>query len=333
MFNTRLWKGAILAAALCFACEAGGQTVSQVGPERTLALNEAPGRITKPVVSQLALDPTGRFLATAGDDHLVRVWDGRTGSLLHRLEGHLDWIRACVFSPTGRILATAGQDRQILLWDPETGQRIGELPRCPAALFTIQFSPDGRTLAAGGFERNFRLFDLANGKVLQTVEAADRDVRAIAFAPNGQLLAAAGAGGTDPNPVPRRERHRKRSARRWAHGGDPCLSRRRRPTGVCRSWRPDLVVGHDQRKPRGDPVLASGRDHDPDLLLSQPACCRWKLQHHSPMGYRVGKRGPSTGRAHRIGDDPRIRPGRPAFDFGKFRHNRPLLGDRTVRDC
>lgn len=196
MWYTRLVGVVVLGVVTSFA-SAGlqGQTVPQAGPVGTLTLDELPGRMTRPVVSGLALDPSGRYLAAAGDDHVVRVWDARDGTILHRLEGHTGWVRACAFSPNGQLLATAGQDRRIYLWDPATGQAIRQLPQTPAALAAIAFSPDGRTLAAGGFEDRFRLFDVATGQVLHTVEASERDVRALTFSADGQLLAAAGTGG------------------------------------------------------------------------------------------------------------------------------------------
>ena len=196
MMCTRLLGAIVLGTATWLASASlQAQTVPEIGPLSTLVVDEMPSQRVKPVISGLALDPHGRYLAAAGDDHVVRIWNAADGTLLHRLEGHTGWVRACEFSPDGQLLATAGQDRQIYLWDPATGRQVRQLPPVPAAVGAIAFSPDGQILAAGGFENRFRLFDVPSGQVIQTVEAGQRDVRALAFSADGQLLAAAGTGG------------------------------------------------------------------------------------------------------------------------------------------
>ena len=132
--------------------------VAATGPIGILAMEEVPSRATGPVVSRVALDPLGRYLATTGDDHVVRLWDPRSGQILRRLEGHTDWLRACAFDPQGQWLATAGQDRQVIVWDVPAGRIARRVGRLPAAIFDLAFSPDGKTLAAGGFDSALRLF-------------------------------------------------------------------------------------------------------------------------------------------------------------------------------
>jgi len=196
MSHNRLVGFVALGALTWFACTGlQAQTVPETGPLSTLSLDELPGRMTKPVVSGLALDPTGRYLAAAGDDHVVRIWDTQSGTLLRRLEGHTGWVRACAFAPTGPLLATAGQDCQVCFWDITSGQRLRQASQTRASIAAVVFSPDGRLLAAGGFESAIRLIDATTGRIVQEMEAADRDVRALAFSGDGQFLAAAGSGG------------------------------------------------------------------------------------------------------------------------------------------
>src|SRR5262245_3209936 len=58
-----------------------------------------------PVVTAVRLHRDGNWLATAGDDHLVRVWNLGDGKLVHRLDAHTDWVRTVDYSPDGRLLA------------------------------------------------------------------------------------------------------------------------------------------------------------------------------------------------------------------------------------
>ncbi|MGW1673352.1 WD40 repeat domain-containing protein [Streptomyces sp. NPDC002324] len=75
---------------------------------------------TGPVMS-MAFSPNGRFLATAGDDRTVRLWDPVTRTPVgDRLTGHAGSVYSVAFSPDGRLLATSGKDGTVQLWDPVT---------------------------------------------------------------------------------------------------------------------------------------------------------------------------------------------------------------------
>ena len=69
------------------------------------------------VVYGAAYSPDGRYIATAGDDRLVRIWSADTGKELLALRGHQDGINRVAFSPDGRAVASASEDRTVRIWD------------------------------------------------------------------------------------------------------------------------------------------------------------------------------------------------------------------------
>ena len=127
------------------------ESIRELAPSRVIELVRPTASEEVPVVSSVALDPAGDLLVTAGDDHVVRIWDARQGQVLRRLAAHTDWVQSAAFSPDGRTLATAGHDRRITLWAITADRPLRTLPEHLGGISALVFTPDGRTLAAAGF--------------------------------------------------------------------------------------------------------------------------------------------------------------------------------------
>lgn len=164
-------------------------------PLQTIETRPADSAVKPPVITAVAVVPGGGLAATAGDDHVVRIWNTQTGRIVHTLKGHGDWVRSLAFSPDGRSLASAGDDRQIILWQVAGGKRLVDLPTHPHAVYSLAYSPDGRLLAAAGFEHEVRLYDAANGQLVKELDGPGDDLRSVVFSPDGEHLATGGRNG------------------------------------------------------------------------------------------------------------------------------------------
>lgn len=87
----------------------GGVRVWEAGRERL---------ITGPPtgVTTITFSPAGDYLAAAGADGPVLVWEMATGRQPHTLAGHARPVTALAFSADGRWLATAGLDGATRVW-------------------------------------------------------------------------------------------------------------------------------------------------------------------------------------------------------------------------
>jgi WD40 repeat protein len=192
-FEAVLYGTAIMLSGLFSASPAPAQSVNW--SSEVIRLQPAESTNARPIAVAVALDPTGRRLAIAGDDHAIRIWDLAQRRVIRQLVGHTDWVRALCYSSDGSQLASVGNDGRVMIWSGQTSQPQRELMRSDDALNAVCFQPGTSQLATVGFNAPLRFFDSRTGELQGEFECPCRDMRAIAFSPTESLLAGGGRNG------------------------------------------------------------------------------------------------------------------------------------------
>jgi len=199
---------AVDSAGMLVACGAGGSGVRvyRVPDDATggFALQEW-GHLptTHRAVSALcgvSVSGAGTFLATAGSEGAVQLWDLLTQDTWgDELDVGVEINAMCRIPVSGRDLlaiGTNGDDEALLLWDPETGatRHLADSPPGVSVVCAVP-GPGGSTLAAGSMDGSLALWDPVSGVPLSLTQRTGPAIWAIgtpATSTGRTLIATAG---------------------------------------------------------------------------------------------------------------------------------------------
>lgn len=174
-----------------------------VARHRTLQVLE----IHEGEIRALAFSPDGRYLASGGEDRIIRLstLDGKSATTAPLKKKAVEPAVVILndfavssdvaVSPDGRHLAHISSTG-LRLWNVESGSAAQQLEN-GQDLAALAYSPDGLWLAGGSGDAKLRLWNTKTGKQQGTLQGQDLPITAVAFAPDSKTLASSGKSGTD----------------------------------------------------------------------------------------------------------------------------------------
>lgn len=134
-----------------------------------------------------AWSPDSRWIAIAGEDHVIRIWDPHEHQCIMEIKERA--VRSLSWSPDSRWIASGSRDQTIRIWDTATG-KCTRLLRKPA--INIAWSPDGRFIAAQSRNNNIVFLDASSGEESHSLYTNDGPLACGAINMTNQLVATGG---------------------------------------------------------------------------------------------------------------------------------------------
>ncbi|HWN69745.1 MAG TPA: PQQ-binding-like beta-propeller repeat protein, partial [Haliangium sp.] len=150
------------------------------GQERVLREHQGP-------VWDARFGPDGSRIATAGNDKTARIWDTRTGALLHTLSGFDAEVWRVRFTPDGQRLLTASWDGSVKMWSVATGALLWT-SRHEGQVAAAEISHDGTMVVSTSMDNSIKLWNAEDGRLLRTITGHAKPASAVAFSPDGAHL-------------------------------------------------------------------------------------------------------------------------------------------------
>ncbi len=251
-----------------------GQYLASGSGDNTVKLWQPDGQCRKTLqgyidrVWAVAFSPDSKgasgMLASANDDHHIKLWNLGDLSYRQTLSGHTKSVCAVAFHPQSPLLASGSEDHTVKLWALETGQCLRTLKGHLGRIWSVAFSHEGRLVASSSEDHTLKVWNVDTGQCQQTLKGHQNWVCATAFSPSQPSILA--SGGYD------------NTIKLW----DPY-------TGSCQQ----TLKGHDNWvwsiafSPQGEMLASGSGDHSIKLWNLTTGQCLKTLTGHSSRVWSV----------------------------------------------
>ncbi|MCB0628076.1 MAG: hypothetical protein KDD15_00030 [Lewinella sp.] len=129
-------------------------------------------------VTRVRVSPDGQYLATASEDHTIKIWSVATNEFIRSLEskyGHQETIYSIAFSPDSKRLVSAGADRKLIEWSLADGSCLNVIRGHTQTVRQVAYHPMGEKIISASEDGTLREWSSHTGKCLHIFNPAMND--------------------------------------------------------------------------------------------------------------------------------------------------------------
>lgn len=109
-------------------------------------------------INHVTFSPDGLYIASAGWDNHVKLWNAGDGKFIATLRAHVAPVYMCCFSADSRLLVTGSKDHTLKVWDVRTAKLKEDLPGHQDEVYAVDWAPDGGRICSGGKDKAVRIW-------------------------------------------------------------------------------------------------------------------------------------------------------------------------------
>jgi eukaryotic-like serine/threonine-protein kinase len=143
-------------------------------------------------VNAVAWSPDGRYIASAGDDNCVLVWEATSKNVITHFQSHSDIVQVVAWSPDGNNVASASIDHTVRIWNARSKEVKFSYRNSSSIVQDLCFSPDGRHIALASSDHTVQIWNVLEHSKIFTYKGHYDRLQAVAWSPDGQFIASGG---------------------------------------------------------------------------------------------------------------------------------------------
>ena len=137
-----------------------------------------------------------KYIITASNDGLCRIWNSQSGEKLHELRSDLKNMTGASLNKDGSKAITSFRNGSVLIWDVGSEQITTTLKGHSKAVNYACFSPDGRHALTASNDGTVKLWNATTGKCIKTIVKHTGNVNCALFSSDGKQIISSSEDGT-----------------------------------------------------------------------------------------------------------------------------------------